>query len=155
MGVLLFHGFLTLAGLGLAASVLFGGSESARAIAPCVPHSSTAEENTFLLLLQSWRNSAIPGSQTLTQSAPLNAAAMGYAQFLANTPGAGGHYADGTPGFAWASRAVNCGYPSNIAAGGEGLAVLQSSAPVTLDPQSALSMMTAQQGGGVWVPANV
>lgn len=146
---------LSTAGIVAALAVVLARTGSAEATAPCVPHSATAEESVFLQGLQSWRDGAIQGSHPLTQSAPLNAAAMGYAQFLANTPGAGGHYADGAPGFAWATRAVNCGYPSNLAAGGEGLAVLESSAPVPVDPQAALSIMAAEGGGGVHVPANV
>ncbi|MGB4861715.1 MAG: hypothetical protein WBO97_04585 [Tepidiformaceae bacterium] len=146
-----------LSGAGIVAvlAVMLARTGSAEAIAPCVPHSATAEESAFLQVLQSWRDGAIQGSHRLMQSAPLNAAAMGYAQFLANTPGAGGHYADGAPGFAWATRAVNCGYPSNLAAGGEGLAVLESSAPVPVDPQAALSIMAGEGGGGVHVPSNV
>jgi hypothetical protein len=125
------------------------------AIAPCVAHSPSAEETTFLGLLQSWRNANIAGSYPLSQSGALNAAAAGYAQFLANTPGASGHYADGTTGYPWATRAMNCGYPANQAAGGEGLAVVQSSNPVSVSPQQALNTMTSEGGGGVWVPSNV
>lgn len=128
---------------------------TAKATAPCVAHTPSGEELTFLGLLQTWRDGAIPGSQQLSQSASLNAAAMGYAQFLANTPGAGGHFADGSPGYAWVTRAVQCGYPANWGAGGEGLAVVESSATVSVSPQQALNTMTSEAGGGVWVPANV
>lgn len=128
---------------------------SANATAPCVAHTPSGEESTFLGLLQSWRDGAIPGSQQLSQSAPLNAAAMGYAQFLANTPGAGGHDADKAPGYAWATRAIQCGYPSGWAAGGEGLAVVESSSVISVSAQQALNTMTAETGGGVWVPSNV
>ena len=96
----------------------------AKALAPCLAHTNTTEELTFLGQLQAWRDQNIPGSFPLTLSAPLNAAAAGYAQFLATTPGAQGHAADPPEGqFPWADRAVGCGYPSNEAAGGEGLAV--------------------------------
>ncbi|MBK7330623.1 MAG: hypothetical protein IPI85_16565 [Dehalococcoidia bacterium] len=47
------------------------------AIAPCVAHSPSAEETTFLGLLQSWRNTNIAGSYPLSQSGALNAAAAG------------------------------------------------------------------------------
>ena len=141
--------------IAIAAMALLGRASSVEAIAPCVPHTPSGEELGFVQQLQSWRNSAIPGSQSLTLSAPLNAAAMGYAQFLADNPGAGGHYADGTPGYAWATRAVNCGYPANLAAGGEGVAVSQGSSSSAFGASSALSTMTAQPGSGVNVPANV
>lgn len=141
--------------IAVATLALVGRASPADAIAPCVPHSTSGEESNFLQLLQSWRDSSISGSEHLTLSAPLNAAAMGYAQFLADHPGAGGHYADGTPGYAWATRAVNCGYPANIAAGGEGVAVSQGPGPAVLGASAALGIMTAQPGGGVNVPANV
>lgn len=130
-------------------------NQPAEAIAPCIAHANTGDELTFIAGLQAWRDTHIAGSYPLTVSAPLNAAAAGYAQFLADTPGAGGHYADGTPGFAWATRAIQCGYPANQAAGGEGLAVVSSSATVSVSPQQALATMTAEGGGGVWVPSSV
>ena len=140
---------LTLAGVLLSVGALVAAMpRHAEAIAPCVVHTPSGDELTFLGALQAWRNASIPGSQQLTQSAPLNAAAQGYAQFLANTPGAGGHYADGAGGFPWATRAINCGYPSNQAAGGEGVANTGTSS-------QALTVMTGETGGGVWVPANV
>lgn len=147
---------LSTAGIVAALAVVLARTGSAEATAPCVPHSATAEESVFLQGLQSWRDGAIQGSHPLTQSAPLNAAAMGYAQFLANTPGAHGHGADSAPGYPWpwATRAVNCGYPSNLAGGGEGLAVVESSAPIPVDPQAALSIMAAEQFGGIHVPEN-
>lgn len=129
---------------------------SVNALAPCLLHTNTGEESQFVGLLQTWRNSNIPGSFPLTVSAPLNAAAAGYAQFLANTPGAGGHFADGGGGsFPWAARAVQCGYPADQAAGGEGLAVVESSVVVNVSAQQALNVMTSERGGGVWVPSNV
>src|SRR6188508_892091 len=141
---------LTLAGVLLSVGAAVASMpRPAEAIAPCVDHTPGGDELTFLAALQTWRNANIPGSQQLTQSAPLNAAAQGYAQFLANTPGAGGHYADGAGGFPWATRAKNCGYPPDQAAGGEGVAN-------TGTPSQALALMTGEVGsGGVWVPANV
>ncbi|MEO9255054.1 MAG: hypothetical protein ABI305_05910 [Tepidiformaceae bacterium] len=130
--------------------------ESADALAPCVTHSNTNEELTFLSQLQSWRDANISGSYQLTLSGPLNAAAAGYAQYLVTHPGSYGHYADGgTPGRAWADRAIQCGYPAGEAAGGEGLAVVQGSGQVAVGPADALTIMTAEQGGGVWVPSSV
>ncbi|MEO8539764.1 MAG: hypothetical protein ABI577_08485 [bacterium] len=147
-GVVLFAGVAIL-GMGSSAT------NSAKAIAPCVAHTPTTEEAGFISLLQAWRDSHITGSFALAQSAPLNAAAMGFAQFLADTPGAQGHFADGTSGFPWATRAIQCGYPANLAAGGEGLAVVESSVSVSVSAQQALNTMTAENGGGVWVPSNV
>lgn len=127
----------------------------AEALASCLQHANTAEELSFLSQLQAWRDQNIAGSYQLTLSGPLNAAAAGYAQYLANTPGAAGHYADGSSGYPWAARAVNCGYPSDSAAGGEGLAVVESSAQVSISPSQALTIMTSERQGGVWVPSSV
>jgi len=111
----------------------------------------------FLSLIQAWRNANIAGSYPLTVSGPLDAAAAHYADYLANTPGTGGHYAEPgyTTGYPWAKRAIDCGYPSSQAAGGEGLAVVESSAVIAVSAQQALNIMTSEQGGGVWVPSNV
>ncbi len=126
----------------------------AEAIAPCVAHSNTDEEASFLALLQAWRNVHITGSLPLTVSAPLNASAAGYARYLANTPGASGHYADGSD---WVARATQCGYSSNgsTSAGGEGLAVAESGSTISLSPQGALDIMSAHGGSGINIPANV
>lgn len=130
--------------------------ERAAALAPCEAHTNTAEELQFLALLQTWRNANISGSHQLTLSSQLNAAAAGYARFLADRPGAGGHYADGgTPGRAWADRAIQCGYPANLAAGGEGVATMESSSPVNLNAQAALNIMIAHPGSGIYVPSSV
>ena len=137
--------------------VALGGSrlQHASAVISCPPHSNTAEEMQFLGLLQQWRDANIAGSHTLTRSISLNAAAWHYARFLADTPGAGGHFAE--PGYtgagAWAKRAIDCGY--NVAAGGEGLAVVEASSVVTVSPSSAIAIMASHQGSGIWVPANV
>lgn len=141
-------------GVSLALIALMGsGSQpTAQALAPCITHSNTSEELQFVAILQSWRDRNIAGSHQLTVSAPLNAAAAGYAQYLVDHPGASGHYADGGN---WAQRAVQCGYPSNQAAGGEGLAVAEGSGQLQVGPQQALDIMTAWGGSGVNVPSNV
>ncbi len=135
--------------------VLANRSDSASAAIPCTPHANTAEELQFVGLLQSWRDSNIPGSLPLTRSVSINKAAWHYANYLANTPGAAGHYAEPgyTTGFPWVTRALECGY--DTAAGGEGLAVVEASAPTSVSPSQALSIMSAQQGSGIWIPANV
>ncbi|MFN0147812.1 MAG: hypothetical protein ACKVT1_15005 [Dehalococcoidia bacterium] len=139
---LLAAGFLSVASPG----------QDAHAIAACVSHTNTAEEATFNAQLQAWRNTNVSGSLPMTPSAPLNAAAYGYAVFLANTAGAGGHNADGAPGFAWSTRAIQCGYPAAFAAGGEGLAVVESSGNVAVGPSDALAVMAAEAGGGIHAP---
>lgn len=154
-----------LAVLGLAALVsAMGGlwrNDRAEAIASCVSHTNTAEEMDFLGQLQAWRDDHIAGSHQLIRSGALNAAAAGYAQFLADHPGAGGHYADGSD---FSTRAMNCdfssthpgdGYPYPAAAGGEGLAVVESSAAITVSASQALATMASESGGGIWVPASV
>ncbi len=145
------------AALLLSASAALTGirGRTADAMAGCLPHQNTAEEMTFLSQLQVWRNQHIPGSRPLTLSGPLNAAAAGYAQFLATTPGAAGHNADGTAGYAWATRAINCDYPTNAAAGGEGLATVEASTTVSVSPSQALTIMTSENNGGVRVPSNL
>lgn len=137
--------------------VALGGSrlQHASAVISCPPHPNTDEEMQFLALLQQWRDANIAGSHTLTRSISLNAAAWHYARFLADTPGAAGHFAE--PGYtgagAWAKRAIDCGY--NVGAGGEGLAVVEASFVVSVSPSSALATMASHQGSGIWVPANV
>lgn len=144
------------AGIAIALASIASGSHAKAAIS-CPAHQNTAEETEFIGLLQAWRNANIAGSYQLTVSAPLNAAAAHYADYLANTPGAAGHYAEPgyPPPYAWAARAVDCGYPASIAAGGEGLAVVESSGVISVGAQLALNIMTAEKGGGVWVPSNV
>ena len=128
--------------------------QQASAVISCPPHQNTAEEMQFLGLLQQWRDANIAGSHVLTRSISLNAAAWHYARFLADNPGAGGHYAE--PGFTsgapWASRAAQCGYP--VPAGGEGLAVVESSQQVNISPSQAISIMSSG-GGGIYTPAYV
>ncbi|MCK9518691.1 MAG: hypothetical protein M0R74_06665 [Dehalococcoidia bacterium] len=146
--------FVTGAGLFGAAVVL--GAREAEALAPCEVHQNTGEELEFLNLLQSWRDRNIPGSHGLSVSASLNAAAAGYARFVADTPNASGHYADGgAEGRAWSDRAIQCGYPPGLAGGGEGIAVLESASPVSLGAQEALAIMEAHRGSGIWVPSNI
>jgi hypothetical protein len=137
-------GLLVVTLLAVVATLGLASPDEAGAIAACSPHSPSAEEQGFLSALQTWRNGAIPGSLPLNQSASLNAAAQGYAQFLANNPGASGHYADGSN---WVARGINCGYPADMAAGGEGVAM----ASTGLD---ALSAMTAEPGSGIHVPSD-
>ena len=124
-------------------------SRSAQAMAPCGDHTNTAEELQFLSMLQDWRDNTLPVSPSLVISAPLNAAAAGYAQFLADTHGASGHTADGaTP----QQRAIQCGYPESIAAGGHGVAVFTASTAGSATPQAALTQMIQHQGRGIYIP---
>ncbi len=124
----------------------------AEAIAPCTPHTNTSEEWQFLGLLQGWRDAqGLSGGQQLVMTNSLNQAALGYAQFLVDTPGADGHDADGAAYPAWATRAKQCGYTSSASgqvAGGEGLAGFAS-----MGPQAALDFMVAH-GGGIVIPSS-
>lgn len=142
---------LTLSGLALSVAAVVAAlpSKQASAIAPCVQHTPSGDELTFLAAVQSWRDANIPGSHQLIMSAPLNAAAEGYAQFVANTPGASGHSADGAGGqFPWVTRALACGYPSNLGAGSEGVANASTA-------NQALTVLLGHTGSGVFVPSNV
>lgn len=152
---------LGLAAIAAAAGLAWRGGDARAQASGCPAHANTAEEMDFLTQLQAWRDTHIPGSLPLIRSANLNAAAAGYAQFLANTPGAAGHYADGSN---WGNRALACGFSSThpgdgyaypAAAGGEGLAVVEASFQVSVDPSHALTTMAAENGGGIWVPSSV
>lgn len=153
-------GLLGIAALAVVVSGL-GRSGQAEAIAACVDHTNTAEEMEFISLLQAWRDQHIAGSLPLIRSGALNAAAAGYAAYLANTPGAQGHYADGSN---FSNRALNCnfssthqgdGYPYPAAAGGEGLDITEASFAVSVGPSDALATMASEVGSGIWVPASV
>lgn len=138
---------LLLAGLMLAGFAARNSATPAVAIAPCVSHSNTSEEVAMFDAVQNWRNQN-GRSGTLTLTPALNAAAKGYAQFLADTPGSGGHFADGSD---WSGRAVNCGFASNAsgaAAGGEGVSDQPSL-------QAAFDEMVAHTGSGIYIPSSV
>jgi hypothetical protein len=149
----------------LAWSALPGSN--AGALAPCLARPTTGEESQFFSMVQSWRSANGLGG-ALTLSGPLNAAAVGYAQFLASHPGYQGHYADGTSNYAWVSRAIQCGYPSASGiqpgdyypptagiAGGEGVAAFEVAQAAQATAQGALNQMTAEPGGGLHIPPNV
>lgn len=146
-------------GLTLLAAVAWPQSE-ASAIAPCSIRQTTADEQQFLSMVQAWRNQSPSHAGQLTLSAPLNAAAAGYAQVLAQ--GGSGHWADGAQNMSWVTRAIQCGYPSASGprlngiyapadgiAGGEGVAIAATA-------QEALAQMAAEgAGGGISIPAYV
>jgi hypothetical protein len=149
---------MTLGAALMAAAAMLGfaaRSQNAAAAIPCTPHANTAEELQFLTELQSWRDQNIPGSLPLARSVSANKAAWHYANYVANTPGAAGHYAEPgyTSGFPWVTRAIECGYDTG--AGGEGLAVVEASTATSVSPTQALGIMAAHQGSGIWIPANV
>ncbi len=129
---------------GLVLAVFARPGSPAKAIAPCVPHTPAPIEGEMVALVESWRiQNGIAGAGPLTLSAPLNAAAQGYAQFMADHPGATGHFADGAD---WSSRAQQCGFTSNgsQAAGGEALGRGAT-------PGEALDFMVAN-GTGIRTP---
>lgn len=142
----------------LAAGVSVVRTLPASATAPCLPHGNSAEELEWLQLHKEWRNEYIPGvdpSNPLVVSSTLNAAAAGYAAFMANTPGAVGHAADGAEYAPWATRATLCGYPAAVAVGAEAMSLVTDvRSPVT--PGQALSnMITEVLRGGIAIPAYV
>lgn len=120
------------------------------AIAPCVPHTNTAEEWAMLDLVQDYRDGAVASSAELTLSGPLNAAAMGYAQYVASHPGTGGHQADGSQ--PWL-RAENCGFVTRPgrsgATGGEGIAIALSGG---MSGSAAVLQMSQEALGGIHTP---
>ncbi|MEO6398387.1 MAG: hypothetical protein ABIP13_07950 [Tepidiformaceae bacterium] len=133
----------------------------AAATAPCVPHANTAEELDWLQEHLAWRNQYIPGSDPsnpLQVSSTLNAAAAGYANYMADHPGAVGHSADGAEYPPWSARAKLCGYPPAVAIGAEAMSLVMSTVgPVgPVDATAALNNMTTEvYGGGIRIPANV
>ncbi len=152
---IIFPAFLV-AGLLAAGLAVRNPATPAVAIAPCVPHTATAEDLAMVALVQNWRAQNVAGAAgtILTTTPSLNAAAKGYAQFLA-TYGGGGHNADGAE--PW-DRARNCGFATNSsgqAAGGE--AYGRGSTPadalghmvqvVALEGNGAGLMTSATKGG--------
>ena len=150
------------AALGLALVLATGVSVlrtlPAVATAPCLPHANSAEELAWLQLHKDWRNNYIKDtnpSDPLIVSSTLNAAAAGYATYMADHPGAVGHAADGAEWAPWATRAKLCGYPADVAVGGEAMSlVTNASGPVS--PAQALANMTSEVwGGAIRIPAYV
>ena len=142
----------------LAAGVSAVRTLPARATAPCLPHANSSEEQQWLQLHKAWRNSYIPGSDPsnpLVVSSTLNAAAAGYATYMADHPGAVGHAADGAEWAPWATRAKLCGYPADVAVGGEAMSLV-TNATGPIGPEKALENMTAEVwGGAIRIPAYV
>ena len=95
-------------------------------------------------MVNAWRLEYVPDvdpTHPLVVSDPLNAAAAGYAQYLADHSTATGHTADGqTVG----QRAVQCGYPESIAFGDDTVAVVHDEAGASLTPQQAFDQMAAE-----------
>lgn len=130
----------------------------ASATAPCLPHANSSEELEWLQLHKDWRNSYIPGadpSSPLVVSSTLNASAAAYAAYMADHAGATGHSADGAEYAPWSTRAKLCGYPADVAVGGEAMSlVTDGSGPV--GPFDALKNMAAEVfGAGIRIPAYV
>jgi uncharacterized protein YkwD len=136
-------GAVVAAALLCAASLLVRGG-SARALIVCQSHSNSADELQLRALISNWRVQYVPNTDPgspLVISAPLNAAAYGYARYLSDHVAASGHGADGQTAI---DRAIQCGYPAAIAAGDESVAVLHGSPGVDLTPQQALDTMAAE-----------
>lgn len=116
----------------------------ASALIQCQPHSNTPDELELLSMVNAWRLQYVPNSDPshpLVLSAPLNAAAAGYAQYLADNPAASGHSADGqTVG----ERAAQCGYPASMAFGDDTVAVVHNKDGASLTTQQALDQMALE-----------
>lgn len=140
--------FLTVFGAALAPA----GRSTAAAKSACMSRVVEDKELELAQLHASWRNLYVPGSdpsQPLLGSAPLRAAALGLAHDLAEgtlTPAAI------TPELL-AERAIECGYPANLAVGGRGVATGKG-----WTAEQALMLMTSEQWGaaaGIRVPTYV
>jgi hypothetical protein len=155
---------LALAGITLAASGVFVLSDSsARAVAMCKTNSAslTSEERSLVTQIASWRAANFPSAMAVESSATLDAAASQYAEYLAANPSAQGHYAEPAysgSAFPWVPRAIDCGWPPEWGAGGEGLAVVSGSFLPNVSASAALAIMTDTNGGtqfsGLWHPSN-
>ena len=128
----------------LSAGLVAFTQSKAQALIDCQPHTNTADELQLLSIVSAWRVEYVPGvdpTHPLVVSDPLNAAAAGYAQYLADHSTATGHTADGqTVG----QRAVQCGYPESIAFGDDTVAVVHNEAGASLTAQQAFDQMAAE-----------
>lgn len=136
---------LLLAGLALAGFAARNTATPAEAIAPCVAHTPSPDDLALLSLVQDWRSQNVAGAAgtNLATTPSLNAAAKGYAQYLADYGGSG-HFADGSA--PW-TRAQQCGFATNSsgqAAGGE--AYGRGSTPS--DALSHMVQVVAFEGAG-------
>ena len=142
----------------LAAGVSVIRTQSVSATAPCVPHANSADELEWLQLHHDWRIQYIPGvnlESPLVVSSTLNAAAAGYARYMADHPGAVGHAADGAEYAPWATRAKLCGYPEDVAVGGEAMSLV-TNATGPVGAFDALKNMASEVfAGGIRIPAYV
>jgi len=91
-------------------SASIGHEQAAHAIASCGDPGVSGEEAQLLSLIGNLRS----GGQ-VERSSALDAAAQGYADYLAGHYEANGHNADGSN---WNYRAAQCGYPEEWAGGG-------------------------------------
>lgn len=111
----------------------------------------TAEELEFVAGLQNWRDHVFYPVVQLQLSEPLNKAAAWFAEYQVAAGAPGGH--SDNLGRSWSQRAKDCGYDSYWADGsGEGIAAFASSQLIDPSPDDALGVMTAEDGGGVYIP---
>jgi len=136
---------------------------AARAAGTCNGSSAslTGEEASLVSQIARWRASNFPSAMPVESSATLDAAASHYAEFLAANFGAHGHYTEPSYSFSsypWVPRAIDCGWPAQWGAGGEGLAVAVGSSMPSVSASQALAIMVDTHGGthlgGLWHPAN-
>lgn len=114
----------------------------------CLTRAPGNEELDLFSLHQTWRNQYVPGtnpSDPLIGSAPLRAAALGIAHDIAEGELSG----SALTADVLAERAIECGYPAELAVGGRGVATGKN-----LTPEQALMVMTSESwGAGIRVPA--
>jgi len=150
------------AGLFLATLALHGTPAGA-APGPCgTAHDAlSAEEQEFVGLLQSWRDTHVQVSTPLQTSGALNAAAAWFAEWQVANGAPGGHH-DGY-GRTWVQRALDCGYTGTTSGGqayasgsGEGIWAVASSGSVSVGPSQALTGMASHGGSGIyaWTPSS-
>jgi hypothetical protein len=121
--------------------LLIAGRGAASAQIVCSPSSPDGNASALLRMAYDWRIQYVPGidpGDMPKLSAPLNAAAAGYARYLVDHPTATGHNADGSSP---AERAIQCGYPTELANGDEAIALARGAAASTYTTDDALKAM--------------
>ncbi|MGI8927036.1 MAG: CAP domain-containing protein [Tepidiformaceae bacterium] len=152
---------VVVAGALLGAALLLRGQGAQAATGPCgTTHDGlSAEESTFITLIQQWRDQNLGSySVPLTASGPLNRAAAWFAQYQVDNKKYGGH--GDNYGRNWVDRARDCGYDTYWAGGsGEGVYTVQSSQPLSIGPSQAIAGPPGQgvtyPGSGVGIVANL
>lgn len=113
----------------------------------------SAEESEFVGLLEAWRAARHFQSSALEVSAPLNAAAAWFAEYLVNGGELNGHF--DSYGRNWFQRAIDCGYDPYYAQGsGEGVGFIAGSGinPASFGATEGLQLVD-YPGSGITINA--